>query len=301
MSTIDKKKIRFITNPFSGTKSKAKLKETIEENLNLADFDFEICYTDYPRHATQLSAEARDMGYYAVIAVGGDGTINEVASALKGSETALGIVPFGSGNGFSYHLGIRRDVVTAIQIINDHNTNLIDTGSANGRFFINVAGLGLDATVAFKTKLNKKRGFIPYFINTLKESIGFRFMKLRISTNDSVMDGEYGMAVIANGSMYGYDFAVAPAAILDDGLFDIILVRKTQIFRYFLLVPRMLNKTFHKSPLVQYFKTSKITIESTDGTPYFHVDGEGFEAENSITFEVVPNSIKLITKQNKQC
>lgn len=298
MSTIVKKKIRFITNPFSGTKSKSKLKETIEENLNLKDFDFEISYTEYPRHATQLSAEARDLGYYAVIAVGGDGTINEVASALKGSETALGIVPFGSGNGFSYHLGTRRNVDEAIKIINDHHTTLIDTGEANGRFFINVAGLGLDATVAFKTKLNKRRGFIPYFINTLKESIGFKFMKLRITSDDNVQEGDYAMAVIANGSIYGYDFAVAPAAILDDGLFDVILVRKTQIFRYFLLVPRMLNKTFHKSPLVHYFKTKKITIESTDGTPYFHVDGEGFEAENSITFEIIPDSLKLITKQS---
>lgn len=298
MSTIVKKKIRFITNPFSGTKSKSKLKETIEENLNLTDFDFEISFTEYPRHATQLSAEARDLGYYAVIAVGGDGTINEVASALKGSETALGIVPFGSGNGFSYHLGTRRNVDEAIKIINDHHTTLIDTGAANGRFFINVAGLGLDATVAFKTKLNKRRGFIPYFINTLKESIGFKFMKLRITSDDDVQEGDYAMAVIANGSIYGYDFAVAPAAILDDGLFDVILVRKTQIFRYFLLVPRMLNKTFHKSPLVHYFKTQKITIESTDGTPYFHVDGEGFEADNSITFEIIPDSLKLITKQS---
>lgn len=297
MSTIDKKKIRFITNPFSGTKSKAKLKETIEDNLNLTDFDFEISYTDYPRHATQLSMEAKDMGYYGVIAVGGDGTINEVATALIGSGTALGIIPFGSGNGFSYHLGTRRDVVAAIRVINDHHTTSIDSGTANGRFFINIAGLGLDATVAFKTKLNKKRGFVPYFINTLKESIGFKFMKLRITSNDNIQEGEYAMAVIANGSIYGYDFAVAPAAILDDGLFDIILVQKTQIFRYFLLVPRMLNKTFHKSPLVHYFKTDKITIESTDGTPYFHVDGEGFEAENSITFEINPNSIRLITKQ----
>ncbi len=299
MSKIDKKKIRFITNPFSGNKSKSKLKETIEKHLNLADFDFEICYTDYPRHATELSAEARDLGYYAVIAVGGDGTINEVATALKGSETALGIVPFGSGNGFSYHLGTRRDIVASIQNINDHYTLLVDTGVANGRFFINVAGLGLDATVAFKTKLNKKRGFIPYFINTIKESIGFRFMKLRITSDNNVMEGEYAMAVVANGSVYGYDFAVAPAAILDDGLFDVILVHKTQIFRYFLLVPRMLNKTFHKSTLVHYFKTQKITIESIglSETPYFHVDGEGFEGEKSITFEIIPNSIRLITKQ----
>ena len=104
------------------------------------------------------------------------------------------------------------------------------------------------------------------------------------------------MAVIANGSVYGYDFAVAPEAHLDDGAFDILLVKKTKIFKYFLLVPRMLNKSFHKSPLVEYFKTNKISITNkTKG--YFHVDGEGFEAPETISFVNHPKSLLLLQKK----
>ncbi|MBK9734453.1 MAG: acylglycerol kinase family protein [Saprospiraceae bacterium] len=132
---MDKKKIRFITNPFSGNKSKADLKLNIDTFLDHSIFDYDITYTEFPKHATTLSLEAKEAGYYAVIAVGGDGTINEVASALVHSNTALGIIPFGSGNGFSYHIGIRRSIIRAIETINTGYLEKIDTGLANGRFF----------------------------------------------------------------------------------------------------------------------------------------------------------------------
>lgn len=296
MSDTRRKKILFVTNPFSGAKSKENLSTTISKYLDGGIFDFEIVYTQYPTHATEISREAASKQIYAVVAVGGDGTINEVAKGLVNTKTALGIIPFGSGNGFAYHIGIKRDIIAAIQAINQCHITPIDTGSANGRFFINVAGLGLDATVAYKTKLNTKRGFLPYFINTLKESIGFKFLHLDIKTPHKEWSGEYAMAVVANGSVYGYDFAVAPIAQLDDGLFDVLLVKKTYIFKYFLLVPRMLNKTFHLSPLVEYFRVKEISIRNKS-KGYFHVDGEGFHAEDEISFVVHPNSLLLLHKK----
>jgi diacylglycerol kinase (ATP) len=291
-----KKKIIFVTNPFSGAKSKKNLAHTLQTHLDHHLFEHEIIYTQYPNHATEISKENAMLGVYAVVAVGGDGTINEVAKGLVNTQTALGIIPYGSGNGFSYHIGIRRDVVEAIKVLNKCHISLIDTGTANGRFFINVAGLGLDATVAYKTKLNTKRGFLPYFINTVKESFGFKFLHLNIKTPDKEWSSEYAMAVVANGSIYGYDFAVAPVAKLDDGLFDILLVKKTQIFKYFWLVPKMLNKTFHESPLVEYFRTEKIVI-SNHSKGFFHVDGEGFLAEDEILFLMQPKSLLLLHKQ----
>lgn len=293
---MSNKKIRFITNPFSGPKKGINIIELISSHIHSSVFDYEIIDTQYAGHAKVLAKEAVEQQYFAVIAVGGDGTINEVASILKGSKTALGIVPLGSGNGFSYHVGIRRNIVKAIQVLNDAHTIPIDTGMANDLFFINVAGLGLDARVAYKTKLNTKRGFIPYFINTLKESFHFRYLKLNIKTKDKEWSGEYAMAVVANGSVYGYDFTIAPEALLDDGTFDVVLVKKTNVFKYFFLVPRMLNKTVQKSPLVEYFKTSEITI-SPDSTGYFHVDGEGFKSENIIHFKVFPASLLLLTSK----
>ncbi|MBK8347971.1 MAG: diacylglycerol kinase family lipid kinase [Saprospiraceae bacterium] len=289
-----KKRIKFVTNPFSGSKHGKNIRSLLEKHLDKKIYDFDISFTNYTGHAIEISRNAALSGYFAVVAVGGDGTINEVAQGLKNSATALAVIPFGSGNGFAYHLGIRRSAIRAIQLINSASTHWMDTGTANGKLFINVAGLGLDATVAYKTKLNSKRGFLPYFFNTLKESLGFKFLSLQISTGNKTWFDEYAMAVVANGSVYGYDFTVAPEANVNDGLFDIILVKKTHIFRYFFLVPRMLNKTLHKSPLVEYFKTSEITIENkTEG--YFHVDGEGYVCEkNKIHFKVDPNSLLII-------
>lgn len=288
-----KKKLVFVTNPFSGAKSKQNLAALLDQNIEKDIFDYDLIYTQYPLHATQISKVAASQGVYAVIAVGGDGTINEVAQGLVHSNTALGILPFGSGNGFSYHLGFKRDINKALQAINRCQVSAIDTGSANGRFFINVAGLGLDATVAYKTKLNTKRGFLPYFINTLKESLDFKFLNLTIEASAFNAKGEYAMAAIANGSIYGYEFAVAPEAKLDDGLFDVLLVKKTQVFKYFMLVPRMLNKTFHKSPLVEFIRTDHIKIIN-HSKAYFHVDGEGVEGDEEISFQVHPKSLLLL-------
>lgn len=288
-----KKKLVFVTNPFSGARSKQNLVSLLNQNIEKDLFDFELIYTQYPQHATQISIDAAANGVFAVIAVGGDGTINEVAQGLLHTNTALGILPFGSGNGFSYHLGFKRDIIKALQAINKCQVSSIDTGSANGRFFINVAGLGLDATVAYKTKLNTKRGFLPYFINTLRESLDFKFMSLSIESKELSITGEYAMAAVANGSIYGYEFAVAPEAKLDDGLFDVLLVKKTQIFRYFLLVPMMLNKTFHKSSLVDFIRTDQIKI-TNHSNAYFHVDGEGLEGDYEISFQIHPKSLLLL-------
>ena len=288
-----KKKLVFVTNPFSGARSKQNLVSLLNQNIQKDLFDYELIYTQYPQHATQISIDAAANGVFAVIAVGGDGTINEVAQGLLHTNTALGILPFGSGNGFSYHLGFKRDIIKALQAINKCQVSSIDTGSANGRFFINVAGLGLDATVAYKTKLNTKRGFLPYFINTLRESLDFKFMSLSIESKELSITGEYAMAAVANGSIYGYEFAVAPEAKLDDGLFDVLLVKKTQIFRYFLLVPMMLNKTFHKSSLVDFIRTDQIKI-TNHSNAYFHVDGEGLEGDYEISFQIHPKSLLLL-------
>lgn len=292
---MEKKKILFIGNPFSGAKAGKSLVEVVEKYIDKDIFDYTIKMTEYSKHASILSSEAVEQQYFAVVAAGGDGTINEVAQSIQGSKTALGIIPFGSGNGFSYHIGVRRDVVKAIQMINLCHTQAIDTGMANDHFFINVAGLGLDATVAYKTKLNKRRGFFPYFLQTLRESFGFQFMKLSITTSEENWSGEYAMAVVANGSVYGYDFAVAPEAILNDGLFDVLLVRKAAIWKYFLLAIRMLTKTFHKSSLVHFFKTDSLTIIQ-ENNKYFQVDGEGMLAETTIDFKLIPQNLLILSQ-----
>ncbi|MBP6447168.1 MAG: diacylglycerol kinase family protein [Saprospiraceae bacterium] len=291
-----KHKIRFILNPFSGVRRNIDLKALINEHIDLSLIELEIVFTESAGHARILSKEAADNDYYAVIAAGGDGTINEVASSLIHTKTALGIIPLGSGNGFAYHMGIRRDIIKAIKLLNDAYKISIDTGSLNDQFFINVAGLGLDAKVAFLTKKNKKRGFFPYFVATMKESIHFQYMKLTITTAEKEETGDYAMIAVANGSMYGYDFSIAPDAKMNDGLFDVVLIRKAPIFRYFGTAVLMFLKSLHKSGVVQIIRCSDVKIKTEDAG-YYHLDGEGFVAAcDTFVFKVNPSSLYLLTK-----
>ncbi len=304
-----KKHLVFVANPFSGTRKKNNLSEVIEKFLDHTIYTYEVKFTQAPGHATLLASEAANHAAFAVIAVGGDGTINEVAGGLLGTETALGLLPYGSGNGFAYHLGIRRSIQKAFEVINRGHSQWIDTATANGKLFLNVAGLGLDATVAYKTKFKSRRGFLPYFLQTIRESIGFKYMDLRIEcpqgftqgTTSETSDvlcknwhGSYAMAVIANGSVYGYGFYIAPAAKLSDGLFDVLLVKKVPVFRYVLLATRMLNRSFHQSPIVEYFRTPEIRIEIVH-PEYAHLDGEGYPAESSTDYKISKASMRILS------
>lgn len=290
---MNKKSVVFITNPFSGTSSKNNLNVLIDENLDKNKFDYQIWKTEYSGHAKLLAQKACDKKIDVVASVGGDGTLNEIASVLVNKNILLAVVPGGSGNGFSYHIGIKRDVKSAIEAINQGKTIKIDTCTANEHFFINVAGLGLDAKVSYETKRSTKRGFLLYFTQTLKEAKNFKYLKLKIDFNNNFKEGEYAMAVVANGSIYGYNFAIAPTAVLDDGEMDILLIKKAPIFRYFLLAFRMINKSFHKSPLVEFYRTKHIKITVTD-LHYLHTDGEGFQNQGMLDFNIVPKSLNLI-------
>jgi len=293
---VNKKKIRFITNPFSGTKTKANLNRLIDQHLDLDQFEYEIAYTEGPDHATTLAAEAVKLGYWAVVSVGGDGTINEISKALVHTKTILGVIPFGSGNGFAYHLGLKRDVSAAIIAINIGKTEQIDTAMANEIFFVNVAGIGLDARVAYMTKQNRFRGFLPYFLTTIKESFRFSFIDFKITTDDKQWQEKYAMVVIANGSYYGYNFAIAPLAVLNDGLLDVLLFKKAPIYKYISLVPLMLTKNLIKSPLITYLRLPSIVLEN-ETLDYFHADGEGMKQEsNKMTFQVHPKSLTIFIK-----
>jgi len=290
---MSKKSVVFITNPFSGTSTKNNLSVLIDKNLNQTIFDYQIWKTEYSGHAKLLAQKACDEGIDIIASVGGDGTLNEIASVLVNKNNLLAVIPGGSGNGFSYHIGIKRDVKLAIEAINQGKTIKIDTCSANEHFFINVAGLGLDAKVSYETKKSAKRGFLLYFTQSLKEAKNFKYLNLKIDLNNIVKEGEYAMAVVANGSIYGYNFAIAPTAILDDGEMDILLIKKAPIFRYFLLAFRMINKSFHKSPLVEFYRTKNIKITS-NSLYYLHTDGEGFQNLGTLDFSISPKSLNLI-------
>lgn len=288
-----KKKIRFIINPFSGTSGKQSTPSLIKQLIDHSKFEYEIVYTEYAGHAIQLAKEGVNLNYDCVAAVGGDGSVNEVAQSLIYSNTSLIVLPGGSGNGFSMHLGLGRSIKKAIQMINTGKVIEIDTCTVNDRFFINVSGIGFDARIAYKTKQNKRRGFLPYLITSFREALKFKHQKLKIIVDGQTISGEYAAAVVANASMYGYHFTIAPTASMQDGIMDLMLIKKAPLYKYFLTIFRFLNRTLHKSRITETLKGRAISIVMEDDN-FLHVDGEGYKAEKELKFKMNSQSLKVL-------
>ena len=293
-----KKKVVFIINPFSGTSAKESIPELISRTFDTNKYDYSIQFTEYAGHAIALSKEAANKKVDIAVAVGGDGSVNEVAQSLLGSDTCLGILPGGSGNGFAMHLGLGRNQEKAIDFINTGKTITVDTCTVNDRFFANVAGIGFDARIAFMTKKNKKRGFLPYFSTSMKESSKFKPTSLEINIDGQQIQGEYAAAVVANASMYGYHFTIAPGASLQDGIMDIMLIKKAPLYKYFLTSYRFLNRSLHLSRITETYQGKELNIKLSE-EDYLHVDGEGYESELDLTFRIHPKSLKVIVPNIK--
>ncbi|MEZ4911614.1 MAG: diacylglycerol kinase family lipid kinase [Saprospiraceae bacterium] len=291
---ISGKKIRCIINPFSGSGQRNEVADTLQRWSKEQQVDLDIVFTDGKDHATYLTDDAVNQAYFAVIAVGGDGTIHEVSKALVNKETAFAVIPQGSGNGFCYHIGINRNIDKALQYINQGQITMIDSGIINGTtHFINLAGIGIDGKVAYLTKKNTRRGFFPYFMNAIAESTHFKFQKLKINFDDEEFNDEFALVEIANGSIYGYGFNIAPRASISDGVLDVLLIKKTMVLKYLSLIPKMLTNNIDTSPHVIYRRSKKVRI-STDEEYFFHLDGEGFIGNTDLTFEILPKSIKIL-------
>jgi len=289
-----KKQIRFIVNPISGTKSKNNLDQEAQEALDKNLFEHSVVFTKGPRHATELTQQAVSDKVDIVVAVGGDGTVNEVASALIHTDTRLAVVPHGSGNGFAMHLGLGRNPQKALSFLNDTKELLIDSCSVNQHFYVNLAGVGFDARVAYELKSSKTRGFQAYFKNSIEQGIKYKNQIYKIRYDDGeVVEDKFLSVTIANASMFGYNFTIAPNADLSDGVLDVVHIKDAPKYKYFANMHRFLNRSILKTPLTHLKFVKKITITS-DEPIYFHVDGEGMITEDKLEFVINPASLKVL-------
>ncbi len=290
---LQKQKISFIVNPFSGTSSKNKIDTLIEKYLNLDKYNYDLFFTKYAGHASEIVQSLLNDGTNIIVAVGGDGTVNEVISLLIDTDIVVGIIPAGSGNGFASHLGLSKNIKKSIDVINKGIIKTIDTCTLNGKPYINVAGLGFDAKIAFITRNNTQRGILPYLLTTIGESFNFSTEELIVEIDGKQIKGRYALAAIANASMYGYHFTIAPSACIDDGFLDIMLLKDAPVYKYFFSSYRGFNKTLHKSNLAEVYRGRSIKIKSANPI-YYHMDGEGYNAENEFEINVIPTSLKIL-------
>ncbi len=290
---MSKRKIRFIINPFSGLSRKKNVPALIQKYLDHNQFDPDITYTQWPGHATDLAKEAAEIGFDIVVAVGGDGSINEVASALVHTDVKLGILPGGSGNGFAMHLGLGRSIKKSIKILNNAKVITIDTGQLNGRPFVNLGGTGFDALVAYKAKKSTLRGLWAYIKFATLEAWNYQIEKYTLIVDNQQFEEACLVIEVANAQMFGYHFIIAPQAKMNDGLLDIIMIKKAPKWRYLLSLWRFFNRTAHRSSLVQTLTGKDIKIHSTKALPV-HLDGEGFYVEEVLHFTIKPLSLKVM-------
>lgn len=287
-------KILFIINPISGTyKGKNNFPELARTILDTDRWEAEYVYTERPGHGRKLAQQAATDHYDAVVSVGGDGTLNEVADGLRDSQTALGIIPLGSGNGFARHMGIEMNITEALRRLNTAEPHDCDYGLANDRFFISTCGTGFDATVADDFARSGHRGFWTYLRYSVRDAFTFRPEHICLHQEGFDWEGKAYMVNFANAGQWGYGASIAPQAKVDDGLLDVTIMSQHAPLVVPGLVARMYLGNMKGSPCVDSYTTSEVTIRR-DGPYPFHIDGTPEDMPAEVHVRIVAKGLKIL-------
>ncbi|MBQ8484958.1 MAG: YegS/Rv2252/BmrU family lipid kinase [Bacteroidaceae bacterium] len=270
----EKKHITFIVNPISGTQEKEQIIALINEYLDIDKYTFQIIYTQYAGHAEEIAAQCAEENHFAVVAVGGDGTVNEVARALTHTHTALGIIPCGSGNGLARHLQISMQPRKAIEAINEGLIERIDYGTINRRKFFCTCGVGFDAFVSLKFAEAGKRGLNTYIEQSLNASLNYKpeTYKLTIDGNETEIYQAFLIAC-GNAAQYGNNAYIAPKATLTDGLLDVTILNPFTPLDVPSLALQLFTKTIDQNSHIKTFRCKTINIRR-EKPGVVHYDGD---------------------------
>jgi len=294
---LDKKrKILFIINPISGTRNKDTVAGHIQNNINPNRNSVDIKFTTYKGHASVLAKEAVDNGYDAVVAIGGDGSINEIASVLIHTQTALGIIPNGSGNGLAHYLKIPFNIKKAVEIINGFNLITIDTASINNIPFISVAGIGFDALVAKEFAQSKTRGFFSYLKIIVFNYIVYFRKKYILYINNQKIKRKAMMISLANSNQFGYNSVIAPDARINDGYLNVCIMDKVPVFEAGIISLLLFLKKIDISKRIEILKCKEITVLQNKNR-VVHIDGDPTYQGKKLVFKVIPASLKIIAPE----
>jgi diacylglycerol kinase (ATP) len=289
-----------IINPISGGVSPAAGRARAELARTVVDRHgdpAEVFVTEHAGHARELAKAAVRRRVRLVIAWGGDGTINEVASGLAFDEVPMGIVPAGSGNGLALELGVASSPEQAIADALAAEARPMDLGEVNDRLFANIAGIGFDAHVAarFNAPGNRNRGLATYAAITFGSLWRYAASDYRITTDQGRLDVHAVLVTIANSAQFGNGARIAPGAKVDDGLLDLVVVRERSRLRTCLQLPRLFNGTIERISGCTMNRIRHATIES-DQPMTFHVDGEPVTGGTSLRVRVHPGALRIAVK-----
>lgn len=293
------KSIKFIYNPRSGMIHPEHLIRRIIAYYfpsNLCDYDFSI--TEGKQHAWEIAREAVKKQYDIVVAIGGDGTVNETASGLVNSETALAIIPNGSGNGLARGLGIPISLRRAARLITVGKVRSIDVGQIADRYFFVIAGLGLDAMIGKRFEDFKMRGPAPYYLAGVREFFRYQEPEYEIKFEGHTIHARALVVAVANMKQYGNNAIIAPCAKPDDGLLDLAIIKRTNFISTIYYLPTLFTGLIDRAPFIKIFRATKFEIHREFPAPYT-LDGEVLEGTTHLRVTMIPNALKVVVNDPK--
>ncbi len=288
-----KTNILFVINPISGGKAKIRIPALIDKYLDKEKFNANFLLTEYPGHATEIVEEAIAKNFDIIVAAGGDGTINEVASKVLEHGKILGILPLGSGNGLARFLNIPQNLKEAILLINRLKTDRIDSAYFNNKCFFNLAGMGFDAHLSAAFSKDKKRGLAGYVKLSLKEVFSYKDEVYQINIDGVDYERKAFALTIANSSQYGNNVYIAPDASVKDGLLDVCIIKPFSVLKLPVLSYVMLKGSAETSDMIEIIKGRNIKISREKEGPV-HVDGEPLKMGKKIEININPLSLHVI-------
>lgn len=291
-----KKRIAFIINPISGTGNKEDIPGMISKVLDDNTFEYEIAFTKHRGHGTELASAFAKKNYYCVVAVGGDGTVNEVARSLVHTETSLGIIPIGSGNGLARHLNIPMNTKKAIQQLNHSESILMDYGLVNGNPFFCTCGTGFDAYVSTEFAKGRKRGIMSYLEKIITGYFTYKSQNYHIQGEGIDLKAKAFVLTFANASQWGNNAYIAPQASVQDGQLDISIMGNFPIIAIPTLALQLFSKTIDKDLFMSTLRAKEILLHREESGP-FHYDGEPYEEGTELKIKVVPDGLKVLVKK----
>lgn len=293
---IGLKKILFIANPLSGGKDKELMLKDIDAAIDRQRFEPSFVFTEYPGHATSLAGDADAP---IVVAVGGDGTVSEVAKGLVGTEKVMGIIPCGSGDGLALHLGISRNPLKALRTIQDGVSETMDYGKLDGNPFFCTAGFGLDAEVAWEFASSGKRGLWTYISLAWKIWKHFTPQTYRIETEGTAITAKAVFVTVGNANQWGNQARITSLASVKDGMLDVTVVAPFHTYEIPLLAIKLLDGRAHTSRRVTMLRARKVTVVREKEGPAHH-DGDPCMEGREIHFEIVPSSLHVMVDAGRK-
>lgn len=290
------KSITFIVNPLAGARNKKNILSLINLYLDRSKYSYKVAFTQYAGHATELAASSKSD---IICAIGGDGTLNEVARGLVGTAKTFALIPCGSGDGLALHLGISRDPLKAIRTINEAHVETLDYGLMNGKPFFSISGVGLDAIVSYGFSKSQHRGLRTYVSEALKTWKNFQFEQYTVKADTQQWSGPAALISVGNSNQWGNQARITSQASVTDGLLDITIIKPFRTIQIPGIVCRLMTGKMHKCRHALCLRGARITVERQAGGPA-HCDGDPFMMGREIKWEAIPHSLNMIVPDRKK-